>query len=256
MSENLRIIPEGVTQAPTISAAERTPIQLAKISQSAKLGDLKEYAWFTPALLYMYVPLTRDPLADFQVEHQLELQVFSFRFEKPIFRGLDVRNDSQWNHVLYGVEADKCEQLLEHLGTVGFMFNNVEPAVLCRLRTQPLEIIDPLVIDRGRTISLPADAVSITALCLDTSRGCYYFRTQGDRLPGDFRPRLLPHHRPRAVFSDKPFDDTVKLTKALRSGHARPYDAVLPEAAPELQQRVAAEQQEKDSHVSGDRHSA
>lgn len=206
---------EGISIAPAISAKEKLPPVQGRLSQATTMTDLlKDYGFFTPALMYKYLPLKRDPVADFAAEYKTEVQPFSYRFDKPIFRGLEVNHDQQWNHVLFGVEKTHWEKFMGFMGSLAFI-HPANPKVFVRIRMQDLEIPDPMVMSKAAVLPEPLPMIPISAFVLDSMNGCYYFSKDGG-IPNMLRPY-------KETFTKATFEDTVRMGQALFAGHPNPY---------------------------------
>lgn len=64
-----------------------------------------EYAFFTPAVLYLYGGFTDAPLADFANSRAGDFRIYYKLFDRPLFRGLEApsNGDRAWNHALWAV---------------------------------------------------------------------------------------------------------------------------------------------------------
>lgn len=192
----------------------RGPVEHAELrfSAAATLQDLaREYSFYTPALLYLTVPLQTDPTADWllQPESQVPLRL---EFQQPIFRGL-VRDTQNWNNVLLALPEAAWNSYRDFMHTVAFQGRGRRK--LARVRTRDVDIVDPWAM--AKTVILPAvwPTVQIHTLWLDTDLGPVYLANR----------RPLPEP-PELLTSQQPFSDTLAMSQALQQHHPDPYKVV------------------------------
>lgn len=198
-----------------------------KFTAAATLGDLTEdWTFFTPALMYIFLNLKdRDPISGFYEECGAEVPQFTVKFRRPVLRGLTVGKDTDWNHVLYAISNDWWPKFIGYLGTLTLVDRQLD--YVARVRTAELSVVDPLWADRLSVV--PEDKtkqlrVNITALCLDTNRGCLFIREGRDLEPALFQ------------YSAQVLPDTKQLSEAILTHSVNPYAAIADEDNPWLQQ--------------------
>lgn len=221
---------------------ERTRVHQARFSQATRLGDLTDqYAFFTPALLYLYVDLRdRDPLLLFREETGLAADQFSIQFNKPIFSGMEYGPDASWNSVLFAMEHESFKQYKHWLGQ--FTFVNRDRGLIHRVNTQDVELIDPLFLESA--VVLPSQGfprIPATVFILDSNRGCCWV----DRLQG-------PSPLYKVALSLQVSKRTAAFAEAIFGEMADPYGYVARKEHPdqgaaleeELRRRYAEQEQE------------
>lgn len=192
---------EGVVQKVQTSGKSPQPTKFDVKKLSALSEMLSEYTLYTPALLYLSVPLTADPADHYVAETGQELPQFALEFDKPIFANLTREATTGWNNTLIAVPTEYWEQWKSWLGTCAFTSRG--GAMMTRVRWQSITIPDPL---------LPTGPViPIEAIAMESTIGSMYF-TQSDRPAATFDKNLV-------------FADTVAFAKAVKSGDNNPYAA-------------------------------
>lgn len=188
----------------------------AKVSQAADLTDLaKEYRFFTPALMYLRIRLMgvdpfHDFLAEYAANHSFTVVPIVLTFDQPIFRGLELSSLRIWNHCLLGMRHTEYTAFEQWLGTLAF--NDRELRRLTRLRYRDLDIVDPLFLLKQTVLPASLPRVRITAVCLDSTDGCWYVA-----------PPSGPLDLPEARYSSQTFDETLKFAQAIASESENPY---------------------------------
>jgi hypothetical protein len=145
---------EGIVRG---SDVEKSSVEIRKrqLSQATRLVDLQEeFAIYTPAMVYLHVPLPGDIMSSFYAQYGQEVEVFSVDLDRPVFSGLSAKNgDNRWNHVLFGMPKEHWSAFYGWAGTVAVM--NHDNGVLYRVRTQEIEVADPFCI--SNSVVLPSD---------------------------------------------------------------------------------------------------
>lgn len=232
--EPLKLKPIGVTYSGEGVSNEVAQITQARISKAATLGDLcDEYEFYTPALIHIGVRLmNHDPYVDFLNEQKGSVNRISIRFGRQIFQGMDLGGNQEWNYVLYGIEKFKWSALRQFMGPVSFIDRDLN--VLHRIRTQELEIADPLYFDRVAILPAKCPMVKITAFVLDSSNGCMYLASPSDPVLG----------RPWVIRSDQAFKDTEIFAQEVARNGPDPYQQVTSDIILELEQRVRKDREQ------------
>ena len=222
MSGKMPIRP-GITAVAGGIPKEKVQPHIVKFSQATDLADLsKEYAFYTPALLYMKVRLAgRDPFSQFVREYGREVVPISMRFNKPVFRGLNLGQDTSWNNVLFGMEVEHWPAFVSFMGTMAFLDRNI--GRLTRLRTRQFHVADPLYFEKAIVLPPVIPVVSVTAFCLDTNQGCAWIE------PGAHPLLDLPELRTTA----KVFKDTAAFAASVLGEKNDPYVDVNSARPPE-----------------------
>lgn len=198
------------------ASREKLQPHVLRISEAAQLADLtEEYAFFTPALIYMRVRLLgRDPLAQFALESHHDVTPVSMKFAKPVFRGLNLGHDVSWNHVLFGMPQEYWEAFKGFMGTMAYLDRQLKR--ISRVRTKEFSIADPLFFEHATLLPPVIPTVPITVFCLDTNHGCAWIE------PGNHALLDLPALRT----TTKVFEDTAAFAQAILNDSSNPYDAV------------------------------
>lgn len=134
---------------------EFKPFRVAKyrieFQNAGKLADIPGYVWYTPAPLYLWGRYQETNLADAVQQH--DIQIFWYRFDKPIFSSFTAGGDPSWNHILWAAREDQWPKLVDAiLETVQFDIPN---KLLYQYALQTLTVPDPLTHDVQRLL-LPA----------------------------------------------------------------------------------------------------
>lgn len=213
----LNLTPVGVTYTGEGVSGDKSEVVRKQISLAANLTDLcDEYCFYTPALLHTGLKLgNQDPYTDFLNQHSCDISRISLRFSRPVFRGLLVGSNAEWNHVLYGLQKDYWDLFLQFMGSLAFVDRDTK--IVSRVRTQVLQIPDPLLLERSAVLPTNCLTTEITAFVLDTSAGCYYFKV-------GTAPLLEP---PIATRTERCFSDTLIFADELsRSDNPNPYGRI------------------------------
>ena len=217
----------GWTESSNKFGREQVQPHQLRLSAAATLRDLSDqYAFYTPALLYMIVPLRgQDPFAAFLQEYNKQVLPLSIRFNRPIFQGLDVGPVKDWNYMLFAMEQEHFKHFLPWLLSATFV--DREHGLVYRLGEKTVRIADPVFFEK--TVILPAElpCIDVTVICIDGSAGCCYLEAGSDTLLD----------RPKLAFAE-PFDDTRKLAKALITQQARPFDVIEKDTEQDMIDRV------------------
>lgn len=162
----------GVSQGPSFElladGANRLPERL-RVGARTRLTDLlgENFVFFTPAVLFVTAPVSVDPFEAFCEEFNQGYKQLSMRFDRPVFRGLDVGGDAEWNHVLYAMPAEAWRAYKSYLGTVAI--SDMRRRIY-RVRLQDFRIMDPLFSGVAASLDeLPI--VPCTAICTESNVG-------------------------------------------------------------------------------------
>jgi hypothetical protein len=210
MAEPITGIKEGLVEGPELDGDSCSLIDIP--SGATSLIDLtKDFHLFTPALLHLTVPLTVDPFDSFVAERGSPMPRYSFQFEKPIFRGLTHPcGDPLWNYVLFALPHENWAEWIGWVGTVAY--NDPKRGLFRRIRTQEINLWDPLDPIASKIPSGTPNTVQVTVLAIESNKGSFYM------LPDPRMPTAT--HNASMVFSD-----TEAFAKALKDGND-PYTEV------------------------------
>jgi len=189
---------------------DKVPLLTAQLSAAAALGDLADFVFFSPALLYVVVEPTHDPYFHFLDQYPHEVRPICCTFEKPVIDGLRKPHD-HWHYELWALPAKHYLAYMDFMGTAAF--SNTELEVLTRVRFQALEAPDPLVMSRLAVLPAKIPTVNFWALVMDTNHGMAYFRLAPEN---SLRP-------PLAVFTSDTHEDTRRWAEAWFAGSDNPY---------------------------------
>jgi hypothetical protein len=216
-----------ITAAPHGIPKEKLQPRVLRVGNASGLRELqRDYAFYTPALIYMKIRLLgRDPLSQFIQEYGQEVLPFSIRFNKPIFHGLNLGRDTSWNYVLFGVERQHWEPFKSFMGTMAFVDRQLK--LFARVRTKEIRLADPLFFERATILPEKLPVIDATVFCLDTNQGCAWINMRGDPLLD----------LPELTTTDKVFEDTAAFAKAVFDDTVNPYVAANSTQPPEVAPR-------------------
>jgi hypothetical protein len=144
--------------------------QELRIGSAESLAVLaEEYAFFTPAVLYMYGQFYDGPLVDLMYERQENIPLYYKKFHRPIFRGLETPDgDTSWNHAMWAVRRDHLPILADFI--IGITFVVHESRQVIRFGEHFLTIADPLAMDRAVVYDPRLPRLSIRVFGVNGSR--------------------------------------------------------------------------------------
>lgn len=129
-------------------------------TRARSLADMQErFAFFTPAILYLYGGFRDQMLADFAARHpDLEVWWGFTLFDQPLFRGLVAPDgDDAWNHALWCVPIETYKRLRPYLASVALSY---EPTRwFAETGVRPVVIPDPI----RRVTSMTVDVFGFSA---------------------------------------------------------------------------------------------
>ncbi len=189
-------------------AAQVVPKYQLKFKGSGTVKDHSEYAWFTPALLYLWGSFTDVQLYD--VVTRRDIQIFWYKFQKPIFKNIP----GAWSQALWACKADKwddfCSDVLEVVALDARRKTYMEYAL------QRISVMDPLQADS----SLVTDPSAVSLVDI----GVFAVRSNKFELaimPDNSSPFSLP-----ACQTLKPTKSIVNLSADLFRDDADQQEAV------------------------------
>jgi hypothetical protein len=127
------------------------PIKKVRIKlpeRGEALHPLQErFVFWTPAVQYLYGGLNDTILTDFQESINQEVIFYHHRFQLPLFRGLETPRSSDWNYVLWAVERELWDPLVDHFCSATMV--DRPWGIVCKYALQDLEVADPLYMQRA-----------------------------------------------------------------------------------------------------------
>lgn len=199
----------GVNQGDKWRPLDERAVTELQLSSKAQLTDLvDDMVFYTPGILHARFQLIIDFHAAYQEELSLQCPQVSLRFEHPVFRGLQVGYDPEWNYVLFGMHKQHWEPFRQWLGTAAI--TNTGELGIGRIRFQDVEVRDPL--NKDLTLSLhDIPRVPVVVLCVETDKGSGYM------VPHALGPPSYKWN-PRAKWSD-----TQQFAHAILREKSDPY---------------------------------
>lgn len=131
-----------------------------------RLSNLKQYVWYTPAPIYLWGRYTDINLSDIMAEY--DLKIYWHKFNKPIFKGLEINQDATWNHTLWAADLDTWKRLVD--GILESVQFDITAKKLYNYALQDLVIMDPLQIDQAGIATSQIDRLTIHAFCPVTNK--------------------------------------------------------------------------------------
>lgn len=164
------------------------PKRLLPVQSAASLAELcEDYAFFTPAVLYLHGQMTDEPLGDFRHTVGFAADFFHFRFPHPLFRGLETPcGDRDWNHVLWAVEKGVWPAFRDFY--LSIMLLDPAARTAAQVAYTDLSVADSLALTSGKVIGR-RPTVGVTAFGIDGSEGQLAFKPSFD--PVMFPPRFV-----------------------------------------------------------------
>lgn len=137
-----------------------------QFSNVKRLSNLSQYVWYTPAPIYLWGRYTDINLSDIMAEY--ELKIYWYRFNRPIFKGLELNQDPAWNHTLWAADKETWAKLTN--GILESVQFDVEAKKLYNYALQELVIMDPLQMDQSGIVTKQTDQLKIHAFCPITNK--------------------------------------------------------------------------------------
>lgn len=205
--------PEGVVSKgmPVLDENGFIPKRELRVGQARNLrGFDAEYAFFTPAILYLHGGFRDAPLADLCYMTGTDIPFYYRKFGKPVFAGLEAPSNGNpdWNYVLWAVHKEHWPLVSDWLVSITLSYG--ELGEVAGIGQQELVVTDPLAAERTLVYHGGLPATKVTAFGLNGSRFRAYFRA-------------APVGPPALVFDD-PARDMQVFAQALHDGK-NPVDA-------------------------------
>lgn len=117
------------------------------IGKARSLVELSsEFAFFTPAALYLHGRFFDGPLFDWMYELGRDVDIYCYRFQHPLFRGLENEvKDPGWNFGILAVPIEDWQAFAERI--IGMVIADVNIRRYVAYGEQKLLIVDPLAVD-------------------------------------------------------------------------------------------------------------
>lgn len=175
-----------------------------KFERAAQLTDIPGYVWYSPAPLYLWGRFSESNLADAVQRH--DLKIFWYKFDQPIFSGLQLPGDNSWNHALWAAREDQWNILVDAiLETVQF---DIPQSRLYQYALQKFSIYDPLAVDAQKLVTAKTPRVPVNVFAVLTNERQYAFDTRKPDLPqapaiASFKPSSIHVDAARTLFATK-----------------------------------------------------
>ena len=141
----------------------------------------REYAFYTPALLYLFGRFYDGPLNDFSANHKLENCYMYHKFDAPIFSGFSNGGPPDWNYALWAMRREHWSRFESFI--LSLAFHHPSERNVIRFGVQHTEVLDPLAVSRSHGVvdAAKAPLVKISVFGVNASWGC----VATDRVPVD-----------------------------------------------------------------------
>lgn len=161
-------VPQSVTSAGPSLGEPVVPKRLLPVGRAASLTELaEEFVFFTPAVPYLYGGMTDAPLGDFRQQYGQPADVYHYRFQHRLFRGLDAPcGDADWNYALWAVRRPVWPALLDFY--LSIMMLDPAARTAAQIACTEVEVVDSLALT---TCAVSPRLVRVTALGIDGSGG-------------------------------------------------------------------------------------
>lgn len=191
MEGPLQLWREGTQTGPEVDPLGRLYKRELPLRGTRSLKQLQaEYAFFTPAILYVLGIVTDQPLLDFLWEYRQPVPFYFRKFRLPLFAGLDIEGDAAWNHGLWAVEKEHWPVFLDFYCSL--KISNRPLRRMFGIGLQELTIIDPVALERqGFVQQLPTLRIAAFGVDGNTLRAA--FATGSDPLT---QPPRLHYYEP------------------------------------------------------------
>jgi hypothetical protein len=201
------IKPEGFSafeQLPRDMTEART--QEMRISQATSLTDLApDFAFFTTALFHTHAKLDRDPIQEFVNRSDKKITVGTIYSPTPIFSGLQIGKDSNWNHALFVIARQEWKACFKFLAGTGIQ--DTPNKIIYRALPHDLAIVDFLQMRDEAILPSPLPMVDVMVFGVD-----------GNRRKVILQPALRPPLDQPYARSLKPDPETVEYGRKLFRG--------------------------------------
>lgn len=151
----------------------RVPKNRIEFRKARKLSDVPGYVWYSPAALYLWGKYSDTHLSD--MVQRFDAKFFWYRFNRPLFKGLEVAGDAAWNHTLWAAPENMWDKILDAvLETVQF---DIPLKLLFQYALQSMEIVDPLYVDHQATVTTLTPTLRVKLFAVLSNERQYAFDT-------------------------------------------------------------------------------
>lgn len=180
----------------------RVPKYQIKFDNASRLSDIQGYKWYTPAALYLWGRFSESTLSD--IVQRMDLKVFWYKFEQPIFSGFAVGGDRSWDHALWACEEDQWSRFVDLL--LEIVQFDIPNSCLYHYALQSITVLDPLNVESNRIATAATPEVKISTFAVLTNKGQYAFDSSFDaKSSGLPRMASYPPNRRHVAAADKLF---------------------------------------------------
>lgn len=169
----LKLWDEGVLAGPEVDPLGRLVKYELPLRGASALKQLQtDYAFFTPAILYLLGVVTDQPLLDFLWEYRQPVRFYFRKFRLPLFAGLEVDGDAGWNHGLWALEREHWPVFADFYCSL--KISNRPLKRLFGVGAQLLTVVDPVALERrGFVTTLPTVTVAAFGVNGNTVRAAF-----------------------------------------------------------------------------------
>lgn len=182
-------------------------LRLGNAESLAALSD--EWSFFSPAAAYLCGRFSDSFLVDYMFSLGRDVDFYFHKFQSPLFRGLNVGADADWNYALWAVRPDEWAGLLDFF--CGLTIVDRAERSTYRYGMQEVTTPDPIASSR---LILSTSPVTFTVPA---------FGVYGNRFVASFSPGANPFSPPHIGFS-APSRPEVAFSEAYLNG-ANPFAA-------------------------------
>lgn len=164
---------------------DKYPLHVGQAESLAALTE--EWAFFTPASMYLHGSFMDGPLVDFCWERSINARFYHRKFQRSIFRGLEASDgDADWNNVLWAIAKEHAEPFYQFLLSVTMSFTDEKWYV--QFAQQDFKIVDPLALEKATVLRTDLPKLSVSAFCVNSNKVRTVFDVAAD--PLRYPPRL------------------------------------------------------------------
>lgn len=156
---------------PPVDEHGRIPKKELRAGAARGLSEmLDEYAFFTPAILYLHGGFRDAPLIDFMYEMRTDVTFYYRKFSRPVFRGLEAQSNSDpaWNFALWALRREYFEAFSDFLVSLTLTYADEKTAA--GVGEQVIEVPDPLRAERAVLYDPTMATVPVSVFGINGSR--------------------------------------------------------------------------------------
>lgn len=163
------------------------PKKLLPVMTAKSLTEMvRDFTFFTPAALYLFGGMTDEPLGDFRQQYGQPVDVFHFKFQHHLFRGLTTPcGDDDWNRVLWAVRAQFWPALRDFY--LSIMLLSPQDKTASQVAYTEVDVVDSLALTNNIISKTPT--ISVAAFGIDGTQAQMAFKPSAD--PLNKPPRLM-----------------------------------------------------------------